>query len=171
MSSINNIVSIKEEYSLKNIVILTYSILHKLCRLSPLSNVRLLLKQSRILSLRKFRPLTIRFLMNLLNLPILLKASVSLLVPSSSLFAPDRFEAPKLERSKAKNRLRTCSAEGGIFHWWGPSVNLPPSSLSLQWPGRKGRRPWRRPTCSPTWTLSTPRTALWTRSWSCAWSQ
>ena len=115
MSSINNIVSIKEEYSLKNIVILTYSILHKLCRLSPLSNVRLLLKQSRILSLRKFRPLTIRFLMNLLNLPILLKASVSLLVPSSSLFAPDRFEAPKLERSKAKNRLRTCKEEGGIL--------------------------------------------------------
>ena len=73
----------------------------------PLSKLSPFLKHSRILSFRKNSPLTMNFLTNLLNLPILLKASVSLLVPSSSLLAPDRLEAPKLERSRARKRLRT----------------------------------------------------------------
>ena len=74
---------------------------------SPLSKLSPFLKHSRILSLRKSSPLTTNFLTNLLNLPIRLKASVSLLVPSSSLLAPERLEAPKLDRRRARKRLRT----------------------------------------------------------------
>ena len=88
------------------------------CSVLPLSNVRLLLKQSKILSLRKVMALMIKFLMNLLNLPILLNASVSLLVPSSSLFAPDKFEAPKLERSKARKRFKTLINQMFVFFPW-----------------------------------------------------
>ena len=52
------------------------------------------------------------FLSHSLNLLILLKASVSLFVPSSSLVAPDKLEAPKLERRRARKRLRTWVEKG-----------------------------------------------------------
>ena len=73
----------------------------------PLSKLSPFLKHSRILSLMMVKPLTMSFLTLLLNLPILLNASVSLFVPSSSLLAPDKLEAPKLDRSKAKKRFKT----------------------------------------------------------------
>ena len=60
-----------------------------------------------LLSLIKTKLLKMSFLTNSLNLLILLNASVSLFVPSSSLVAPDRFEAPKLDKSKAKKRFKT----------------------------------------------------------------
>ena len=73
----------------------------------PRSRLRLLRKHSSILSFRKNSPFTISFLTQRLKRPILLKASVSLLVPSSSLLAPDKLLAPKLDKSKAKNRFNT----------------------------------------------------------------
>ena len=75
---------------------------------SPRSRLRLFLKHSMLLSLMKAKLLSMSFLTNSLNLLILLNASVSLLVPSSSLVAPDKFEAPKLDKSKAKKRFKTC---------------------------------------------------------------
>ena len=73
----------------------------------PLSRLKLFLKHSMLLSLMKAKLLSMSFLANSLNLLILLNASVSLFVPSSSLVAPDKFEAPKLDKSKAKKRFKT----------------------------------------------------------------
>jgi hypothetical protein len=62
-----------------------------------------------LLLLAVLSPQTTVFFTHSLNLLIRLKASVSLFVPSSSLApAPERFDAPKLERRRARKRLRTC---------------------------------------------------------------
>ena len=47
-------------------------------------------------------------LTHLLNRPILAKASDSLFVSSSPAVAAERLEAPKLERSRARKRFKTC---------------------------------------------------------------
>ena len=58
----------------------------------------------------KTRPLTMERIMNRLKRPMRLKASVSLLVSSSGSLAIERFDAPKLLSSSARNRFRTWSA-------------------------------------------------------------
>lgn len=63
-----------------------------------------------ILFLTHFKALNILLLTHFLNRDILLNASAILLVSSSAAGA-DKLDEPKLDKSKAKKRLRTCNGK------------------------------------------------------------
>ena len=65
------------------------------------------LKQSMKQFFKQLSPRITPFLHQRQNLPILLNASVSLFVSSSDPPAADKFEAPKLLNSSAKNKFNT----------------------------------------------------------------
>lgn len=62
------------------------------------------------LFLTHFKALNILLLTHFLNRDILLNASAILLVSSSAAGA-DKLDEPKLDKSKAKKRLRTCKGK------------------------------------------------------------